>query len=922
MRVAKLSCKIPEMKLSPGTKLKHYEIRGLLGKGGMGEVYLAEDTKLSSRKVAVKILDQTNDHEKLRRFQQEARAVSALNHPNILTIYEFDRTDRFHFIVAEYIKGETLREILNRRRPALDEIFEITIQIGNALAAAHEVGIIHRDIKPENIMVLPDGYVKVLDFGLAKLQRAEIPVYENQADAPTASVMQTEAGLIIGTVNYMSPEQVRGQKIDERADIWAMGAVFYEMLAGERPFSGESVGDTIAAILQHSPPKLKDVPPEAEALAAKALEKKKEDRLATARDFVNELKKLKTIHLARNFAAQPAALLPTKAPERSVNVSFAIKNLSEIIGTKPRGSLLVLLLIFGLIFSAGALTIYYLLPVSDDRLKQIKVTRLSTAGNTINAVISPDGRFIAYIQNDNNRYSLRVRQTDQTAGNELFRPESGVLGNLTFAPDGDSIYVTKFAEDASGTLYRIPFFGGSHQEILKDIDSAIAFAPGGKKIAFLRSNPAEGVDRLMICDPDGGNQQVIAEKQKPFFFVITTRHGLAWAPDGNSVAVPVGKIGDGEFMSVARIEIETGREQALTDQKWSRVGRVVWIKEENTLLLTAAEFGTDLYQIVRLHLSSGKIQKITNEISDYFNISLDNDAGRLLATVYDKNSVVQNAKTAELNQTRPIAGGGYDGIGGIAYTGDGRIVFTSIESGNPDIWVMNEDGSNRRQLTFDKAADERPVVARDNRTIVFGSNRTGAPHIWRMNFDGGELRQLTNEGGETFPQLTPDGKTVIFSQRRDGRPTLWKVSIDGGVPTQITTEQTHWAAVSPDGKFLACLTRGSDAKSPIKLAVVPLERDESSKKSEFLHVFEYSGDASELIPPTLRWLPDGKSIVYTATPDGFSNVFAQPLAGGKLKKLTDFSADRIFSFDLSPDGSSITLARGVLRNNLLLITDF
>jgi serine/threonine protein kinase len=233
------------MGINPGTIIERYEVRSLLGAGGMGEVYEAFDTRLE-RSVALKFLKQSDDAEKLRRFRQEAKAVSALNHPNILTIYEVGNYADYHFIVSELVVGKNLRDVITNEELTLDEILDIAVQIGNALAAAHHVGIVHRDIKPENIMILPDGYVKVLDFGLAKLIGLE-KTFAPDSDLPTASLIETKAGMILGTVNYMSPEQLRGKAIDERTDIWSLGVVLFEMLTRRRPFTGESVSDVIAA---------------------------------------------------------------------------------------------------------------------------------------------------------------------------------------------------------------------------------------------------------------------------------------------------------------------------------------------------------------------------------------------------------------------------------------------------------------------------------------------------------------------------------------------------------------------------------------------------------------------------------------------------------------------------------------------------
>jgi serine/threonine protein kinase len=906
------------VKFSPGTKLQRYEIQSLIGQGGMGEVYLAHDSELG-RPVAVKVLNQSDDLDKLRRFRQEAKTISTLSHPNILTLYEFGQHEDFHFIVSEYIKGETLRERLNKNKLTLDEILDIAIQIGNALAAAHAAGIVHRDIKPENIMILPDGYVKVLDFGLAKLTNLE-KTLQSSPDAPTASVIHTQSGLIMGTVNYMSPEQLRGQTIDDRTDIWALGAVLFEMLTGRQPFTGASVSDTIASILNQPVPDASGIPPQIETVVAKALEKQKDDRFQTAREFVNALKNLKNYFLSQSdftFDGAVSQFPANQSAPPNKNKSVAIKNYSELISKKPKKNFLLLFAAIGLMF-IGIVSLFLLFRNgSGEPPTQIKTTRLSTNGNTTNAAISPDGRVIAYIQNENGQQSLWLRQTDETAGNELIPPSQSTLSNLNFSPNGDWIYYTKFEGNSSGTLYRTPYLRGSQQEVVKDVDSAITFSPDGSEFAFIRSTPDEGIDRIVISSLDGTKERVLTQKKNPEFFIKSVRESLAWSPDGKMIACPFGKTAaEGDSMSVVEINVESGEEKRITAKTWARVGRVVWTKDLNKLLITAADFGSDLYQIVQLTRADGKTKNITSEVSDYFNISLNKDSNRLLATTYDKNSSISTALLARIDQPKRLASGGYDGLGGVTWTPDNRIVFVSMESGNPDIWIMNADGTNRRQLTFEKASDEYPTVSGDGQTIVFVSSRTRTPHIWRMNFDGGDLKQLTYKGGESFPKITPDGKFVIFSAQTDRRRTLWKVPIEGGEPIQLTQKLSHWSAISPDGKSIACLTRGDNHNDPMMLAIV------SAETGNFLNTFDFSGDASPSLLPTLRWTPDGKSIAYIDTVDGISNIYAQSLAGGAPKKLTDFSADRIFSFDFSVDGKNIVFARGVLRNNLVLIENF
>src|SRR5216117_3890555 len=279
-----------------GQTIAHYKISKRIGSGGMGEVYLAIDMT-AGRKAALKLLPMrfTGDAERLKRFQQEAHAVVALNHPNILTVYEVGEDHSTHYIASELIEGETLRQRLKRGRIELSEAVDVAIQVASALAAAHEAGVVHRDIKPENIMLRPDGYVKVLDFGIAKL--AEQSRASDDDMAGTTGLLQTRPGLVLGTARYMSPEQARGQKVDVRTDIWSLGVVLYEMVGGSPPFRGETPSDCIASILTTEPPPLcgvlPDVPPQLESILQKALRKKSDERYQTIKEMLADLRILK-----------------------------------------------------------------------------------------------------------------------------------------------------------------------------------------------------------------------------------------------------------------------------------------------------------------------------------------------------------------------------------------------------------------------------------------------------------------------------------------------------------------------------------------------------------------------------------------------------------------------------------------------------
>jgi serine/threonine protein kinase/tetratricopeptide (TPR) repeat protein len=324
-----------EMNISPGTKLGRFEIRSLIGAGGMGEVYLANDTELD-RSVAIKILPErlASDKNRLQRFVQEAKAASGLNHPSILTIYEIGTAGDSRFIATEFIDGETLRHRMNRGMKLFD-VLEIAGQIASALAAAHAAGIIHRDIKPENIMVRRDGYAKILDFGLAKLTEPK----DSSADteAPTRAMVNTDAGTVMGTANYMSPEQAKGVHIDERTDLWSLGALLYEMTTGHLPFQGETPTETISLILQKEPPPLKryahDVPEELDRIVEKALTKDRDERYQTAKDFLIDLR-----HLKRRLEVD-AEIDRTLPPEiRAAAATHSHPGASTVSGSTPTGT--------------------------------------------------------------------------------------------------------------------------------------------------------------------------------------------------------------------------------------------------------------------------------------------------------------------------------------------------------------------------------------------------------------------------------------------------------------------------------------------------------------------------------------------------------------------------------------------------------
>ena len=398
----------PPAELRPGQVVGSYEITSLIGRGGMGEVYLAEDKRLR-RKLALKLLPSsvTKDASRLHRFEQEARAASALNHPNIIAIYEITEANSTLMMATEFVDGETLRHRLTFGALPLSEVLNISIQIADALSAAHKAGITHRDIKPDNIMIRPDGYVKVLDFGLAKLSEPE----SAQFFAEATQHIKTGSGVVIGTVGYMSPEQARGQAVDARSDIFNLGAVIYEMVAGQRPFAGETPSDSLAAILKVEPAPLSSLAPqtpaELERIVSKALRKDREQRYQGVKDLLLDLKRLKE---DVDFQTR----LSTGARSSVETVST---NTVKISRRKTR-AIVVGVAIVLLITAAGIAIYKFLKPAQPAQAPQvIKTTQVTfSSGFDGYPSLSPDGKSVAYSSDQNGTFEIYVKQLSETGG--------------------------------------------------------------------------------------------------------------------------------------------------------------------------------------------------------------------------------------------------------------------------------------------------------------------------------------------------------------------------------------------------------------------------------------------------------------------------------------------------------------------------
>ena len=931
------------MEFETGTRVGRYEIRSPLGKGGMGEVYLAQDTTLR-RPVALKLLPSkfTGDPDRLQRFEQEACAASALNHPNIVTIHEIGREAAVHFMATEFVEGETLRQRLDRGPLRLGEALEIAAQAAAALTAAHAAGIVHRDVKPENIMLRPDGYVKVLDFGLAKLTERRFDSIDTKA--PTMARVATNPGTVMGTAHYMSPEQARGQEVDARTDIWSLGVVLYEMVAGRVPFDGGTGSDIIVSILDREPPPLTsssgEVPAELQRIARKALSKDREERYQTVKDLLIDLKSLRqelVFESKREHSIPPAArdsapaqtgtktfettareaATPTAEHERAATQPGMLTE-TRSGGRRRRLRWVIVSASLCVVLLGGYLLFNYLFEDAPPHrpiafLQNMQVTQLTTSGKSRDAVISPDGKYVAYVVEEGGRQSLWMRQVAAASTVQVVAPAEVSYQGIDFSHDGNYIYYNLWDRKGVGEIYQVPVLGGiPSRKIVHDAMPGVAVSPDDKQLAFVRGYAQDDSGALLIANVDGTGEREVVRCKTP-----DSCWGGSWSPDGKSLAL-LRWNDSAETSQIYEVPLDGRPQRLITTQRWMGVGAMEWLGDNSGLVLTAQDQRNSPAQIWFISYPEGAGYKVTNDLNGYGNLSLTRDSSTLVTARGNGVANVWLWTGGGREEARQITSGNTDGAMGLAWTPDGRIVYSSIASGNWDLWIMGQDGSGQKQLTFNSGSNRMPHVSPDGRYIVFTSDRTGTDHIWRMNIDGSNQREMTHADGDFAPSVTPDGKWIVYASWRSNRQGMWKVPLEGGEAVQVTEKQAPTPSVSPDGRFIAS-SYWDDQSEPQQWKVAIFTFPEA----EIVRTLA--------TPPTavtggggfpMRWAADGRALTYVDNRGGASNIWSLPVDGSAPKPLTDFKQDRIFSFGWSGDGRQLAVSRGSVNNDVFLIKGF
>ena len=772
------------MTLDGGTKLGRYEIRSKLGAGGMGEVYQARDMELG-RDVAVKVLPSTfsTDKDRLNRFQQEACAAGALNHPNILSIYDVGKHDSSPYVVSELLEGETLRKRIGGTALGQRRAIDYALQIANGLAAAHEKGIIHRDLKPDNIFVTNDGRVKILDFGLAKL--TQLDGNQSQTDVPTRRV-DTDPGVVMGTVGYMSPEQLKGRAVDQRSDIFSFGAILYEMLSGRRAFHGESAAETMSAILKEDPPELSDtnktVSQALERLVNHCLEKNPESRFHSARDLAFALESLS------GSTSTEASAVPAVGPPRMKK--------RELIAWIMAAAAALTAMVFAIAIFRRAPT--EVRTVRSFILPPEKSSFDFSARVGSNIAVSPDGRRLAFVAAVEGKQLLWIRSLESVSVQAL----AGTEGAIYPFWSADSRFVGFFAEQK---LKKIDVAGGPPITLCNapdgrggtwNRDGVIVFAPtstGGLYRVSAAGGVATAVTKL--------DEARVENSHRWPFFLPDGEHFLYLSGGGAGFT-----ISEGAAIAVS----------SLTKQD----SKVITSANSNT----AYAQGYLLFLRERTLMAQGFDPKRLETTGDAFPIGEQVQTGRAPGTgifsvsedgvlVYQSGPGESGSELIWFDRTNKPVGklGDLSPYNSFSLSPDGKsaTVAVSNQVGGSNLWLYEVARGLKTPFTFGPAQTRGQVWSPDGGTIFFTSNRKGHFDLYRKASSGAGSEELLLESNldKTATSISPDGRFLLYhTVDPKTKQDLWVLPLDGGQkPFAFLQEQSNEgnAHFSPNGRWLA-----------------------------------------------------------------------------------------------------------------------
>ena len=888
------------MPLSPGTTLGPYRIVAPLGAGGMGEVYRAHDSRLG-RDVAVKVLPQhlAATPEVRARFEREARTISQLNHTNICTLFDVGHQDGTDYLVMELIEGETLAHRLEKGPLPTPDLLSLGRQIADALDRAHRAGVTHRDLKPGNIM-LTKGGAKLMDFGLARATGLAGPVagshsYSSMSYSPTVAAPLTAEGTLVGTFQYMSPEQLEGKEADSRSDLWALGCVLYECATGVRAFAGESQASLIAAIMTGEPrpiAQLRPVLPSGlDRVVRQCLQKDPDARLQSARDLAFTLDWI--------AAGDPSAAASPDAAQTS----------RPALPWLPVAAALVLVAVA---FFAGRLT------APRSTLGSIRVSTLSQGTRDTEPAVSRDGRLVAFSAVRQNGQGIWLM--DMVTRSEV-KLTSDADHTPRFTSDGGTIVFTR-TDRGRQSLWRVPVIGGAPRLLLENASDADP-SPREGGIAFVGTiTDSIGLrSALMLAKSDGTGARELWSQHSAAI------SGPRWSPDGKKVAL-ITSASQNTANSVVVVDVANGSARAYPAPTGAVLSNPAWDGSGNALLVaegvgvTAVQRGAP-GRLLRLDTRSGAFLQLG--WIENFPVVMDllPDGRLVLSSLMARQNLREVTVGARTLVGSRLLTSGLAIDRQPVYSPDGKsVMFSSNRGGTLDLWEVSVETGEMHRVTDDPADDWDPEYASDDRSIFWCSSRSGAFEIWTARRDGSAPRQLSRDSVDAEnPSISPDGQWVYYSSAHPRKPGLWRISATGGNEQHLLRSSSLIPDLSPDGRLLSIMTDVGTLEP--ELGVFDLAEKRLLGFPIPLQVFPGTVQAGRS-----RVTPDGRAVVYLYTPqDGNPILLRRPLSAwqtgaGQQDTLFAGSTETIESFGFSPDGqravvsvvdwlSGLSIAEGV-----------
>jgi len=905
----------------------HYTVLRRLGAGGMGVVFEAEDSRLG-RHVALKFLspDAEQDASALERFKQEARAASALNHPNICTIYAIEECDGRLFIAMGLLDGESLSETIQSVPLPLDKILDIGIQVTDGLEVAHSKGIVHRDLKPGNIFVTTRGQAKILDFGLAKLARDRYAAMETvEGEAPTISRLQlTSPGSSVGTVAYMSPEQARGEELDCRSDLFSMGSVLYEMATGRVPFEGKTQAVVFHEILAGDPlppgQVNPSVPPKLVEVIGKALEKDRDLRYQSAAEMRADLKRLKRDNDAsRGFvtsAQSGAAAVASSSSPKVVPISGGIQPgssgrvlIENARKHKTRTGLVSVVAVA--ILAAAAFGVYSLWGRRESGpmpFQNMSMEKLTSTGKVKLATVSADGQYVFNVHDDGaGKQSLWMRHIATGSDKEIIPDAEAQYTGITFTPDGSYLYFVRIEPQrpSIGVLYQIPVLGGTPRQLVEDVDSAVTFSPDGQQMAFVRNSSAEANSKLIIAHSDGTNERVLATLPIPGY------NDPAWSPDGKSIAAAVIDPGGKSLGRIVTLDVNEGKEKTVYAAT-AQLNKPAWTPDGRNLVMIFRDSTTKWDgQIGEVDVHSGRFQRITNDLNTYsvYSLAVTKDAKELVVIQTTPETGLYVMPSEPNASASPQAVDTHGDVG-VGWLKDGRLLALDYDG---HVSSMNGDGSDRNVILQTNLPIFGMSVCADGEHALFvkPTQQTKALNVYRLDIAGGRTTPLTNGKFDQNPACSPDNKFFVYAALVNGKKFLMRMPLEGGEAKRLSDDVVEFAAISPDGQQIAALViEGDGVHFKLLIKVIPANGGAPIK----------SFDAHPLISGMMQYSGDGKAILYPTTEKGVSNLVKQSLDGGAPVPVTNFSDLVMYGYAYDWANKKLAVTRGKSNSDIVLIT--